>query len=50
MRTNVAPRFTEQTHEGGQASRMNDEQALRRSVMACMLWESEFYEDGKEIA
>ena len=22
------------------------EQALRRSVLACMLWEDEFYEDG----
>lgn len=29
---------------------MTAEQALRRSVMSCMLWEREFYEDGEEIA
>lgn len=54
MKTNVATKFAEKTHEGGQAARMNDEQALRRSVMSCMLWEDEFYEDkqtiGKRIA
>lgn len=50
MRTNVAQKFTEKTHEGAQAARMNAEQALRRSVMACMLWESEFYEEGEDIA
>ena len=49
MKTNVAVAFTEKTHEGAQAARMNAEQALRRSVMACMLWEDEFYEDGQEI-
>lgn len=38
------------THEGTQAAPMNAEQALRRSVMSCLLWESEFYEDGQEIA
>jgi hypothetical protein len=26
------------------------EQALRRSVLSCMLWEDEFYEDGVQIA
>lgn len=49
MRTNVVEKLTEKTHEGGKAVRINAEQALRRSVMACMLWESEFYEDGQEI-
>ena len=49
MKTNVAVKFEEKTHEGVQAARMNQEQALRRSVMTCMLWESEFYEDGQEI-
>lgn len=49
MKTNTAVAFTEKTHEGAQAARTNIEQALRRSVMACMLWESEFYEDGQEI-
>ena len=38
------------THEGAPARRITDEQALRRSVLACLLWESQFYEDGVEIA
>jgi len=42
----LAPR----THEGGPAKVVNPEQALRRSVLSCMLWESEFYEDGVQIA
>lgn len=42
----LAPR----THEGAPAKRIPDEQALRRSVLACLLWENQFYEDGVEIA
>jgi 60 kDa SS-A/Ro ribonucleoprotein len=38
------------THEGAPASKINPEQALRRSVLSCMLWEAEFYEDGVQIA
>ncbi len=38
------------THEGAPAKRLTDEEALRRSVLACLLWESQFYEDGVEIA
>jgi hypothetical protein len=38
------------THEGGRAARITPEQALRRSVMSCLLWEDEFYEDGMQIA
>ncbi len=38
------------THEGGPAKRINAEAQLRRSVMACLLWEREFYEDGITIA
>lgn len=38
------------THEGVKAQHINAEQQLRRSVMSCMLWESEFYEDGQTIA
>ena len=38
------------THEGGPAKAITPEQALRRSVLACMLWEDEFYEDGVQIA
>lgn len=38
------------THEGGAAARISPEAALRRSVLSCMLWEDEFYEDGASIA
>ena len=38
------------THEGAPAKIINAEQRLRRSVMACMLWEDSFYEDGISIA
>jgi 60 kDa SS-A/Ro ribonucleoprotein len=38
------------THGGAVASKITPEQELRRSVMACMLWEDSFYEDGKSIA
>lgn len=38
------------THEGGKAKRITPEMELRRSVMTCLLWENEFYEDGKTIA
>jgi fructose-specific component phosphotransferase system IIB-like protein len=42
----LAPR----THEGAPARTVNAELQLRRSVLACMLWENQFYEDGVEIA
>jgi hypothetical protein len=38
------------THEGAPAKVITPEQALRRSVLSCMLWEGEFYEDGVQIA
>src|ERR1700690_2511919 len=38
------------THEGAPARVITPEQALRRTVLSCMLWESEFYEDGVQIA
>lgn len=39
------------THEGAPAvPNMNALAQLRRSVLSCLLWESEFYEDGKAIA
>jgi 60 kDa SS-A/Ro ribonucleoprotein len=41
---------TPRTHEGAPAVMLTAEQALRRSVLSCMLWESEFYEDGVQIA
>lgn len=52
MRLNIlkltAPR--PRTHEGAPARVLAPEQALRRTVLSCMLWESEFYEDGVQIA
>src|SRR6185369_8318585 len=39
-----------QTHEGAPAKHISAEQELRRSVLACLLWENQFYEDGVEIA
>ncbi len=38
------------THEGALAKNITKEQELRRSVLACMLWENSFYEDGEKIA
>ena len=38
------------THEGAPARIVNPELALRRSVLACLLWENQFYEEGVEIA
>jgi len=38
------------THEGAPARNLTPEFQLRRSVLACLLWETEFYEDGVEIA
>lgn len=38
------------TAEGAPAKRINAEQQLRRSVLSCLLWEKEFYEDGEAIA
>ena len=51
MRTNVAEHAAPlHTHEGAVAVRINAVQQLRRSVMANMLWEDEFYEEGTSIA
>src|SRR5215467_86789 len=41
---------TKQTHEGAPAKHISAELELRRSVLACMLWENQFYEDGVMIA
>src|SRR3954469_25987551 len=37
------------THEGAPAARIDPLAQLERSVMSCLLWESEFYEDGQTI-
>ena len=53
MKTNISAKIARPvplTHEGAMASRINPEQALRRSIMSCMLFENEFYEDGISIA
>lgn len=50
-RINTANRNTEKTHEGAPAfGHLKPIQQLRRSVLSCLLWENEFYEDGKQIA
>lgn len=50
-RLNVHGRTNVFTHEGAPAApNLTPEQQLRRSVLSCLLWEDEFYEDGKTIA
>lgn len=54
-RTNIrpVPRHDAVTHGGVPAygeQTLTPLQQLRRSVMSCMLWEDEFYEDGEDIA
>lgn len=50
MRTNVAsPALARRTHEGAPAARETAWEELRRSVLACLLWEDNFYESGEEI-
>jgi 60 kDa SS-A/Ro ribonucleoprotein len=51
MRLNTATAASRPlTHEGARAANLNPEQQLRRSVMACMLFEDTFYEDGTMAA
>jgi len=50
MQLNAKARFDQKTHQGAAAARMSAEQALRRSVLSCLLWEREFYEEGESIA
>lgn len=38
------------THEGAVAKHINPQMQLRRSVMSCLLWENEFYENDQTIA
>lgn len=44
------PLSAPRTYEGAPAATLTPEQALRRSVMACMLWEETFYEQGESAA
>jgi hypothetical protein len=41
---------TKTTHEGGRASRITALQELKRSVMSCLLFEDQFYENGVDNA
>ncbi|TDR94600.1 TROVE domain-containing protein [Enterovirga rhinocerotis] len=47
LNTKAAPLVT---HEGGKAVPITPLQQLRRSVLSCLLWEDEFYEDGRSVA
>jgi hypothetical protein len=49
-RLNLSLNFGPRTHEGAVGPNISTELELRRSVVACLLWESQFYEDGVEIA
>lgn len=52
MKTNTkaAPTHLPRTHEGAVAARITEPMELRRAVMACLLWEDQFYESGASIA
>lgn len=43
---NKKTKTVEYTHEGAKVRGLNNEQRLRRSVLASLLWEDTFYEDG----
>lgn len=47
MKTNVAQKVV--THNGAPAFVGSPEHQLRRSILACMLWENGFYEDGQTV-
>lgn len=47
LKTKSEPVFT---HEGAVADKTSAEMQLRRSVLSCLLFENEFYEDGVEIS
>jgi 60 kDa SS-A/Ro ribonucleoprotein len=50
-RLNVAVSHQVFTHEGAPAvPNLPAEKQIRRSVLSCLLWEKEFYEDGQPIA
>lgn len=49
MKINTRPQPIK-THEGATAKHIGAYQQLRRSVMACLLWEDTFYESGQAIA
>lgn len=50
MRFNLFAKQAVATFEGAPAVELTAEQKLRRSVLSCLLWEDEFYEDGQAIS
>lgn len=51
MKLNKANKVDVRTHEGSPAyPHLTPIQQLRRSVLSCLLWEDNFYEDGESIA
>ena len=50
MRTNIKTLNTERTHEGAVSVSTSATNQLRRTVMACMLFEDGFYESGQDSA
>jgi hypothetical protein len=51
MRLNTHRTKAARTHEGAPViATLSALQQLRRSVLSCLLWEDEFYEDGQSIA
>lgn len=50
MRTNLRTISPLRTHEGAVAVQVPAEMELRRAVMACLLFENQFYESGESIA
>jgi 60 kDa SS-A/Ro ribonucleoprotein len=50
MQTNAARKIVAHTEGGSRAfAHASPLQQLRRSVLSCLLWEDEFYEDGQSI-
>lgn len=47
MRKNIsAKKSASKTYEGADASNITSLQELRRTCLACLLWENQFYENG----
>lgn len=50
MKTNTRGSAQHKTHEGAPSPGVTPLKELRRAVMACMLFEDQFYESGEDIA
>lgn len=49
MKTNIKP-APARNHEGVRVSHITPAEELKRAILACMLWENNFYENGVEIS